>query len=991
MSGEAGPPRLEIRLLGPFDVLRDGAPVELGAYRQRALLALLVLHANEIVPRGRLIEELWGERAPESAANMVQVYVSRLRKALGTELLVTQTPGYVLRSDRARIDAVLFEQLVERSREELDRGAVLEAREHLHAAIAIVRGEPLADFGYESFARAAAARLEEMRLEAVELRIDADLALGRHAQLVAELEELIHRHPFREHFRSQLMLSLYRSGRQAEALEAYRAARQALVEELGIEPRPALRELERAILEQDPALNVATPRPTEDGRRSQARTQGNLPAELTSLVGRDYELSRIADLVHEHRTVTVVGPGGVGKTRVAQRVAGEAAAVFPGGVWFVDLAAISHGDDVADAVASVLAIHDRAGEASLDTVAYELGERRLLLVLDNCEHVLASAAEAATRLALECPGVRILATSREPLAIVGERVERLEPLATTASGSDLPDAVRLFLERAETHGAAWKNQLKVLDTIRELCVRLDGIPLAVELAAARTRAISPGELLANLDDRLRLLTRPRHWSAPDRHQTLEATIAWSYERLGEPEQATLRRLAVFHGRFSLAAAAAVCADIGSELDTLERVTALIDRSVLSMHRRDQGDCYRLLESIALFAAERLHERREDVEARHRHARFFQQLAGEVCGQTRGVEQAEWAARLDLEQDNLIAALSWCLEGGGDPTAGAELATNLGLHWMLRGRTNVAKRWLERALELRERIGPRTRAAVNVVSGELAYTLGDVEGGLACATDAVALARRAGDDGLLTEALAVLALSEHASRRDTEMTAVAAELRSLRPRLSRSRALVMGLLGTALAALAAGDLDEAAADAQAARAIARDAGDHVWAFNSGFWLAYALALDSEIHSARSAIVAAESDAVRSGYQLLVADSLGAEAVFAVVDSDFDTAGNLMPTVVDMMCEQGRWQDVGRSLRLAAGMELKRDAPDRSAVLLGASRRWTSCLDFQDELLLPELADLDELLAARLGEGLLAELGRQGSEMTVDGIASFLAAS
>ena len=988
VSAAVGTSSLEFRVLGPFEVLRDGRTVDVGAHRQRALLALLVLHANEIVPRDLLIAQLWGGQAPHSARNMVQVYVSRLRKALGVGLLETHPPGYVLRLGEAQVDALRFAELVARARDELGRGDASAARARLAAAIAIVRGAPLADFSYDAFAQADVARLEEMRLEAIELRIDADLMLGRHLELVAELEQLVGEHPFRERLRGQLMLALYRSGRQAEALDAYREARLTLVDQLGIEPGPALRERQQAILDQDPALSAPMVRAVQRGGAHRS-TPGNLPPELTSLLGRERELDRVGELIRAHRELTLVGPGGVGKTRVAQRAAAEAADAFADGLWFVDLAPTGQADDVADAVVSALGISDRPGANALDTVALDLRDRRVLLILDNCEHVIASAAAVAARLLRECSGVHVLATSREPLAIAGERVERLEPLATTATGSAPPAAVQLFFERAEMHGASWEDPAKVLDAIRELCVRLDGIPLAIELAAARTRAVSPAELLVNLDDRLRLLRSPHHWSAPDRQRTLEATIAWSYDLLSPEQQATLRRLAVFRGGFSLAAAAAVCSDMASELDVVEHVTALVDRSVLSLRRRGDGHCYRLLESIGLFADARLREHHEDVEARDRHARFFHDLAREAWAPAPGSEQAEVAARLDFEQDNLIAALAWCLEGDGDPDAGAEMAANLGLHWTFRGRSNTANRWLERALELGERVDPTTLAAVELSFGQLAFSTSEMEASAAHATRAVELSRETGRDECLAESLALLVLAEEGLGANAQATPIAAELRALQPRLRGPRTQVMAFLGTALVALVTGQLDQAREDAASARAIARDAGDHLRAANSGFWLAYALALDAQIASARATIRDAQEDAARSGYQLLVVDSLSAQAAFAVADADLDAAWDLIPTILDMLRDQGRWDDVGSALRLAAGVEWKRGNAERAAVLLGASRRWTDHLDFQDELLLPELGDLDRQLGDRLGDQAFAERVGEGADLSIDRVASLLA--
>lgn len=317
-------------------------------------------------------------------------------------------------------------------------GRAGEARAILEDAMQLWRGPPLADFTYEAFAKGDVARLEELRLEAIELRADADLALGQHLRLVGELEQLVTLYPFRERLRGQLMRALYRSGRQAEALEVYRVGRKALVGELGIEPGLELQQLERAILAQDEELQPSGAERSLTAPDSDVSRASNVPAELTSLIGRDADIERVCALVAEHRLVKLVGPGGVGKTRVAQQVARTLPGGFEHGVRFVDLAAIDQTSDVAGAVSSVVGIADRPGATALDTIVDELREWGLLLVLDNCEHVLSSSAEIATRLVNECPGVRILATSREPLAVPGERVVRLNPLATTGKAPARP-------------------------------------------------------------------------------------------------------------------------------------------------------------------------------------------------------------------------------------------------------------------------------------------------------------------------------------------------------------------------------------------------------------------------------------------------------------------------------------------------------------------------------------------------------------------------
>jgi predicted ATPase len=738
----------------------------------------------------------------------------------------------------------------------------------LAEALGLWRGPPLADFTYEPFAQAEITRLEELRLEAIELRIEAELELGRHTRLVGELERLVALYPFRERLHGQLMLALYRSGRQAEALDAYRAARKTMADELGINPSPALRELEQAILSHDSEL-TAEPARARPIAESVAVT--NLPPELTSLIGRERDIASVDQLLARHRLVTVVGPGGVGKTRVAIQVASNIADRFKQGVCFVDLAVVDDPREVAAAVSAAVRIRDRPGSAALDTIVDALRDHALLLVLDNCEHVLAAAADVAARVVSACRGVRILATSRAPLAVAAERIERLAPLSTTANGSEPAPAVALFIERAESHGVACERPEQMLPAICEICRRLDGIPLAIELAAARTRAISPSELLAHLDDRFRLLARPNHWSAHARQQTLEATIAWSYDLLSAEEQATLRRLCVFHGGFSLQAAAAVCADVGGPLDTLERLTALVDCSVVAIERRHEGDRYRVLESIYLFGAQRQREHEEQDRTRDRHARFYAEFARDTPDALQGSNrQAARATQLDAEQDNLIAALARCLDGEGEPSLGAGLAADLGFHWTCRGRSNAARHWLDRALERSDQVGQAPLAAVHLAYAVLTYSAGEIDTAAMHATEAVVIARASDDDGLLAEALADLALDHQARGRNVDAIAAAAELRALQPRLSHARARVLALLGTAQVALATGHADQAVKDARSAREIARRSSDYCRAAMSGFWLAYALALDSDLAAARTVITEASDDAGRSGYQLLEAD-------------------------------------------------------------------------------------------------------------------------
>jgi predicted ATPase/DNA-binding SARP family transcriptional activator len=975
---------IEFRILGPLEVSCDGRLVDLGRRRQRTLLALLLTHANEIVPRDRVIDELWGEAAPPTALSMVQVAVSRLRKAIGQAgVLVSQAPGYMVRAGEQQLDTLRFQSLVERARQVLEQGDSERALALLLDALALWRGPPLLEFSYESFAQAEARRLEELRLEAIELRLDADLALGRVDGLQSEIEQLVEAHPFRERLRGQLMLALYRAGRQADALAAYREARAALVEQLGLEPGPALQRLEQAILAQDPLLDgpsAARPRaPKEPG------PPHNLPPELTSLIGRDREIERVSQLIADHRLVTIVGPAGVGKTRLAERAARLALLGFPDGGWIVDLAAIDNPADVPASAATALRVRELEAQGLMESIAATMAGRELLLVLDNCEHVLPGAASFVAQVLRRCPGFKVVATSREPLAIAGERVFRLEPLAWREEDPEsVAPAVALFLDRAAMHGVESDLTARRRETIGEVCQRLDGIPLAIELAAARSRALAPEEILERLGERWRLLAQPSHWTTHARQQTLEAAIDWSYSLLTGDEQATLRRLATFRGGFSLAAAGRLCAGIGSELDTLERLTSLVDRSMVTIDRRFDRDRYRLLESIGLFAEQRLREHGEEADARGRHSRFFLELAQRAAAEREGPGQVSSAKRLDAEDENLIAALTWSLEGVGERAVGAELAACVGTHWTSRGRTSVAKRWLEQALESDEVLAPAIRVSLNMALAAVCYGVTDLDGLRRHALEAARISRGGDDVASLAATLSELAAAHLACGEDAAAANIAAELRTLQPRLTTPQSRIRALISTAVSALAARDATQACSDAASARRICRDVGDHRRASVSGYWLGYALALDGDLPAAREAMAWAMQDAVRSGYEDAVSDATSGEGELALAAGDLDVASHSLARAAPMFRQQDRLSDFGAALRDGALIEFHRDEPDRSSILLGASERWAgdSLIEFQTRMLLPELTGLSRALEAALGARRFSHALERGRQLSSD---------
>jgi predicted ATPase/DNA-binding SARP family transcriptional activator len=721
-------------ILGPLQVIGDdGRELALGGRMPRAVLALLLLRANEVVSSDQLVEELWAGTPPASGAKGLHVHVSRLRRALAAghsgpdgERLVTTAGGYVLRVGPEELDVQRCERLIGEGRSLLAAGRPDQALAALSGAVELWRGDVLADFQYDAFAQGEIARLGELRAAVLEERIAVEMLLGREAQVLGELERLVRDYPYRERLRGQLMLALYRTGRQADALAAYRAARSALVDELGIEPSVELRQLHEAILAQDRALlraDPGQPAPTA-GATTDGRAPGHvhLPVQATSLIGRERELAELMTLADSRRLITLTGTGGTGKTRLGMAFAAGLADRYPDGVWWVPLAMVSEARLVPAAIAAAL------GDIA-DLPMYLRG-RALLLVLDNFEHVI-EAARAVAELLSGAPGCGVIVTSRERLGVAAEQEYPVAPLSPHA-------AVELFTARARQVEPGYEPGPE----IDAICERLDRLPLALELAATRVKLLSEQQLLSRLEQRLPLLAGGRR-DLPKRHSTMRATIAWSYDLLTRPEQRLLTRLAVFGGSFELEAAEQIC---DADLDAMR---SLIDKSLV--RHADNGRLY-LLHTTREYALEQFDSSDERDEIRARHARWYFALG--VADRDGPREGTDDLIRLRQEAANVGLALAWALDH--DIAAALPLADALFTPWLGAGRIRELERWYQRALADPTALSPEDRAKALAGLGSALTYLERLDQARTALIEALTLYRDAGDER--GESLVLLRLS-----------------------------------------------------------------------------------------------------------------------------------------------------------------------------------------------------------------------------------------
>jgi predicted ATPase/DNA-binding SARP family transcriptional activator len=828
---------VEVRVLGPLELVdadgghgdADGGRVVLPGAKMRGLLVLLALEAGRVVPVERIVDALSGDELPQRATNAIQQLVSKLRRALpssGADAVVTRAPGYLLDVPSTAVDALRFERLLGEGRSAAATGDHATAAVVLTQALGLWRGDALVDVPFEGAVAAARTRLEELRLSAAEDRADAELALGRHAGLVAELEAMVQAEPLRERRWGQLILALYRSGRQADALRAYQRARAELAEQLGIDPGPELRRLEQAVLAQDdtlaapagaapasplpvPAAGAAEPAQTVAPPRRPAGP-GRVRRPLTACLGRDDAIARVGQLVSRERLVTLVGPGGAGKTRLAVEVALALGDRVPDGVWWVELAPVSAAG-VAAAVGRAFGLDGGPGrtgaEDELEVLAAALEARSAVLALDNCEHVVDEVAALVDELLSRAPQLRVVATSREGLGVPGEVVFPVPPLADD-------DAVTLFTERVTATGVDLVSaELDPTGPVVEICRRLDGLPLAIELAAARARHVGVDELARRLDQRFEILTDGPRMAQP-RQRTLRAVIDWSYELLSEPERELFERLGVFAGPVGLDAIVRVCTD-GPDAVAVERLLGLlVDKSLVVVDRSTSPTRFGMLQTLSEYARDRLRERGADRAVRERHAAWIRDRAAEVDFDVSVPDLRARLAAFQRDDAEVHQAIEWATRAS--PVVALEICSGLGWSWFVGLRARTAWSAHTAALEAAPDAPPDLRSRVAAFAGVAGDMCGQPTAS-AHAEAAVAHERERGDPGRLGLALLLRGIT----------LALRTEVKASLPVLDEARACFTAAgheRGLGYVRLAEGTASLVLGDAAASETAFREAGE-----------------------------------------------------------------------------------------------------------------------------------------------------------------------
>ncbi len=721
---------LRVQLCGEFRVWRgkdDLTPTLDHLGKPKTLFKILVTHAGRIFSQDELIELLWPEAPADTAAVNLRKRISELRKVLepkitrgsDSQYILTRPGGYSLNAQAPyTTDAQEFMQALEEGQKLGNAGQLGQAICEYERAIALTQGEFLAEDRYEEWTLTLRERWHELVLKALARLAGCYAYLREYRRALEQCHKMLELVPTREEIFRQKMLYHYLAGEESEAVRTYQMCVETLKRDLDLQPSPETRALYEQILKRQ----VSTLPPT---------ALHNLPQELTSFIGREREISQIKQLLFSARLLTLTGLGGCGKTRLALKVATDLVHDFRDGVWLIELAALADPTTVAHRVSTVLGLRETPGRPSIETILEHLQAKSILLVLDNCEHIVHACARCAETLLQACPSLQIIATSREALGVRGETLLPVPALSMPAAEKPLPtlkvlqqyEAISLFVERAQALLPGFALNKQNATTVVQICQRLDGLPLAIELAAARVRTLTVQQIAARLDDRFRLLSAGSRTAMPHQ-QTLQTMMDWSFNLLSASEQALLRRLSVFSGGFTLETAESVCAGEGIETrEALNLLTHLIDKSLVKAEEQDAQMRYGMLETVRQYARERLVEADELESVCARHLDFYVRLMAEAWDAIGSQDEAVWLERLEHEHDNLRAALSWALETDRIESA-LRLAKTLWVFWNVRGYRSEGRAWLKRVLSKAQGLRTELYARVLTGAGRLACAQGD---------------------------------------------------------------------------------------------------------------------------------------------------------------------------------------------------------------------------------------------------------------------------
>ena len=940
---------VEYRVLGPVEAVRaeDGAAVPLASSRQRLLLACLLANAGQVVSGDRLVEALWGESLPSDPYDALQSHISRLRNRLGPSACIETTPAGYRFTAPDHLDSARFEKLVDEGRRAGTTAAALDAYD---AALSLWRGRAFLDVADHPVLQPTALRLERLRVDAAEARAETLLGLGQLLDALTAAEALAAEEPLQERPVELLMRALAAAGRSVEAVRAYDAFRRRLAEEVGFDPSPELRALESEILRHERPGNTADP-----ARRPSATAA--LPAATTSFVGRGDVIDQVVDALGRSRLVTITGPGGMGKTRLALETAHRHASAFVDGAAFCELGPVPDATGVAFALAAAVRVRQLPNHTIEESLVEALAVRQILLLVDNCEHVIDGIVPRLEEIVGHCPGVRVLATSRERLAAEGETVVEIRPLEHHS------EAVQLLCDRVEAIRPGFSPEPDQRGALLEIARRLDGLPLALELAAARIATMGPLEVARRLDDPFALLTRGRR-SAPDRHRTLRATVEWSYALLDAAEQQAFERAAVFAGGFTLAAAEEVCgADGGRQGDDIaDRVSALVDKSMIVVDDRGPRIRYRLLETLRQFGRDRLGESGRLAAVQAAHARYYVNFAWQAEPQLRGPAEAEWVRLIEVEAPNLRAAHTWAMRSGHREMA-AELSA--ALFWFTYLRHTEIMGWAEELADDDGSLVCSHRVLVLASAGGAAWRRGDLSRARTLGERILAIA---GEDTIARygwHLLGVVAALQGQLGAAHDAIGRMAEL-ARREGDHYQAAFALALL--ALTQTYAGDESSAVATVGAGRVEAvRSGAPSALAYN-----AYAMgeilnASDPDqalTHLDRAVTL---SDTV--GTDFIRGVALGSATSVRVRHSDPATATSALLEVIDHWERAGNWRQQWTTLRHAVELFTRIGDDRAAATVLGAIEANDKSLFGADA---ERLADVRSELGVRLGRAIFESL-------------------